>query len=171
MGSRVKALRAEQSLSLREFAARSGLSLRFASQLDKGQANISIERLERVADALGVSLASLVEPARGRVVALLGLRGAGKSTLGARLAERLDLVFVELDERIEEAAGLGLSEMTMGGQFGVQLTGVVAVLVWSGVATLVLAKILQATVGLRASDEEETEGLDIVTHGERGYEL
>ncbi len=67
--------------------------------------------------------------------------------------------------------GLGLSELTMGGQFGVQLTGVVAVLVWSGVATLVLAKIIQATVGLRASDEEETEGLDIVTHGERGYEL
>jgi XRE family aerobic/anaerobic benzoate catabolism transcriptional regulator len=111
VGSRVKALRSEQSLTLRAFAIRSGLSLRFASQLDKGQANISIERLERVAEALGVSLASLVEPARGRVVALLGLRGAGKSTLGARLAERLDLAFVELDERIEEAAGLELSEI------------------------------------------------------------
>ena len=59
----------------------------------------------------------------------------------------------------------------MGGQFGVQLTGVIATLVWSGVATLIIAKILQATVGLRASQEEETDGLDIVTHGERGYEL
>ncbi len=67
--------------------------------------------------------------------------------------------------------GLGLSDMTMGGQFGVQLTGVIATLVWSGVATLIIAKILQATVGLRASQEEETDGLDIVTHGERGYEL
>ena len=67
--------------------------------------------------------------------------------------------------------GLGLSDMTMGGQFGVQLTGVIATLVWSGLATLIIAKILQATVGLRASQEEETDGLDIVTHGERGYEL
>ena len=67
--------------------------------------------------------------------------------------------------------GLGISEMSMGGQFGVQLTGVIATLVWSGVATLIIAKVIQATVGLRASEEEETEGLDIVTHGERGYEL
>ena len=47
----------------------------------------------------------------GPVVALLGVRGAGKSTIGVRLAERLELPFHELDARIEEAAGLTLSEI------------------------------------------------------------
>jgi XRE family aerobic/anaerobic benzoate catabolism transcriptional regulator len=45
------------------------------------------------------------------VVALLGLRGAGKTTVGRRLARRLRVPFVELDQRIEEAAGLTLSEI------------------------------------------------------------
>jgi XRE family aerobic/anaerobic benzoate catabolism transcriptional regulator len=45
------------------------------------------------------------------VVALLGLRGAGKSTVGPRLANRLKLPFVELDAAIEEAAGITLSQM------------------------------------------------------------
>ena len=67
--------------------------------------------------------------------------------------------------------GLGKSDLTIGSQFGIQLTGVIAVLVWSGVLTFVIVKIVQALVGLRASSDEETEGLDVVTHGERGYEL
>jgi len=45
------------------------------------------------------------------VVALLGLRGAGKSTVGGRLAARLGMRFVELDQAIERAAGLSLSEI------------------------------------------------------------
>ncbi len=56
-----------------------------------------------------------VEEALGRrrraAVALLGLRGAGKSTLGAQAADRLGVAFVELDERIEAAAGLSLAEL------------------------------------------------------------
>jgi len=45
---------------------------------------------------------------RGRV-ALIGLRGAGKSTLGAMLAERLEVPFLELDRLIEQESGVGLS--------------------------------------------------------------
>ena len=47
--------------------------------------------------------------ASGPLVALLGLRGAGKSTLGRLIAERLSIPFVALDERVEAAAGLSLA--------------------------------------------------------------
>jgi XRE family aerobic/anaerobic benzoate catabolism transcriptional regulator len=46
--------------------------------------------------------------ARHRRIALIGLRGAGKSTLGAALAERLEMPFLELDRLIEQESGLTL---------------------------------------------------------------
>jgi len=49
--------------------------------------------------------------ARGRRIALIGLRGAGKSTLGRLLAEDLGAVFVELNREIERIAGCGISEI------------------------------------------------------------
>jgi XRE family aerobic/anaerobic benzoate catabolism transcriptional regulator len=48
---------------------------------------------------------------RRRRVALVGLRGAGKTTLGSALAAELRLPFVELDREIEREAGIGLSEV------------------------------------------------------------
>jgi XRE family aerobic/anaerobic benzoate catabolism transcriptional regulator len=100
-------------MTLRELAEASGLSQRFVSQLEAGEANIAIGRLASVAKALDVSLADLVseEEERPKRVAMLGLRGAGKSTIGPRLAQALRVPFVELDEKIEEAAGLGLAEI------------------------------------------------------------
>jgi Amt family ammonium transporter len=66
--------------------------------------------------------------------------------------------------------GAGLGEgVTMGGLFGVQLMAVIAVAVWSGVLSWILLKIIAATVGLRVSNDAETEGLDITAHGESGY--
>jgi XRE family aerobic/anaerobic benzoate catabolism transcriptional regulator len=47
--------------------------------------------------------------ARHRRIALIGLRGAGKSTLGTALAERLDMPFLELDRLIEQDSGLTLN--------------------------------------------------------------
>lgn len=47
----------------------------------------------------------------GNFIALIGLRGAGKSTVGPLLAKRLKTEFVELDKRVEEAAGMSLSEI------------------------------------------------------------
>jgi XRE family transcriptional regulator, aerobic/anaerobic benzoate catabolism transcriptional regulator len=48
---------------------------------------------------------------RQRRIALVGLRGAGKSTLGARLAKHMEVAFVELDREIEREAGTSLSEI------------------------------------------------------------
>ena len=68
--------------------------------------------------------------------------------------------------------GIGLAEgVTVLGQFGVQLIGVIATLVWSVVATFVIVKLTQAVCGLRVSNEQATEGLDYATHGEKGYNL
>ena len=68
--------------------------------------------------------------------------------------------------------GAGLEKgMTIASQFGVQLTGFAAVLVWAVLASYVLVKIVQSTVGLRVSDDEELEGLDVTSHGETGYSL
>ncbi|MCO5167319.1 MAG: helix-turn-helix domain-containing protein [Planctomycetes bacterium] len=153
LAARVRQLRKERGLTARALAEQAGLSLRFVAQLEAGQANIAVLRLEAVARALGVSAAALVADApatgagggvggartrldallagrapeelercvdaveaalgqaRRRGVALLGLRGAGKSTLGPRLAAALGVPFVELDDRIEEAAGLSLTEL------------------------------------------------------------
>lgn len=49
--------------------------------------------------------------ARGDKIALVGLRGAGKSTIGRRAAERAGCVFVELDRRVAELAGMSLAEL------------------------------------------------------------
>ena len=44
-------------------------------------------------------------------------------------------------------------------------------MVWSGVATLILALLIKATIGWRISDDDEVEGIDYVEHGEAGYDL
>ncbi len=68
--------------------------------------------------------------------------------------------------------GMGLAEgMTVGKALGVQLLGIVATVVWTGIASWVLVKICLALVGLRVEREDEIEGLDITSHGERGYEI
>ncbi len=51
------------------------------------------------------------DAARRRRIALIGLRGGGKSTLGALLADRLDVPFIELDREVERRAGAPLSEI------------------------------------------------------------
>ncbi|HYQ03910.1 MAG TPA: helix-turn-helix transcriptional regulator [Polyangiaceae bacterium] len=56
---------------------------------------------------------------RAQRVALVGIRGVGKSTLGPALAERLSVPFVELNREIEKEAGLAVSEIfTVYGQHG-----------------------------------------------------
>jgi Amt family ammonium transporter len=70
-------------------------------------------------------------------------------------------------------SGNGFSDgiSTIGGQLVVQATGVVATFIYTAVASWVLFKIVDLLVGLRVDDEEETIGLDLVLHDERGYDL
>src|SRR5262245_51280731 len=115
LGRRARQLRQEQQLTLRALAARSGLSLRFLMDVEAGRGNISVKRLADLAAALETTPADLVtahrEDPSPRIVALLGLRGSGKTTVGRRLARRLRLRFVELDKQIEARAGMPLSEL------------------------------------------------------------
>jgi Amt family ammonium transporter len=60
-------------------------------------------------------------------------------------------------------------QKTMLAQLGVQALGVGATMLWCGVITWLLLKLLDATLGLRVSEESESEGLDLASHGERGY--
>ncbi len=70
-------------------------------------------------------------------------------------------------------SGNGFSEgiSSIGGQLLVQATGVVATLVYTVVVTFVLLKVVGLLVGLRVDSDEETQGLDLVLHDERGYDL
>ncbi|MDZ7585275.1 MAG: ammonium transporter [Thiobacillus sp.] len=67
--------------------------------------------------------------------------------------------------------GVGVDDYSMAGQVVTQATGVLITIVWSGVVSLVLFKLIDMTMGLRVSEEQEREGLDTASHGERAYNL
>ena len=71
------------------------------------------------------------------------------------------------------ATALGGSEagLDIGAQLGIQAIGASATLIYSAVLTFVILKIIDAVVGLRVSEQEETEGLDMSLHGEEGFAL
>jgi ammonium transporter, Amt family len=60
-------------------------------------------------------------------------------------------------------------QKTMLSQLGVQALGIGVTMLWCGVVTWLLLKVLDLTLGLRVSEEQESEGLDLAEHGERGY--
>lgn len=67
--------------------------------------------------------------------------------------------------------GLAEEGYSISSQFGVQIIGVVATVVWCAVVTFFILKLVDMMVGLRVKEDEETEGLDIVLHNERGYHI
>lgn len=70
-------------------------------------------------------------------------------------------------------SGYGFAEgiSTMAGQLKVQFIGVIATVVFTAVVTWIILKVIDKMIGLRVTEEEEIEGLDIVLHEERGYDL
>jgi Amt family ammonium transporter len=71
------------------------------------------------------------------------------------------------------AASLGGTGFTkqpdIAAQLGVQALGIAATIAWCGLVTWLVLKVLDATLGLRVGEEQESEGLDLAEHGERGY--
>ncbi len=151
LGERVRTIRSRRAMSRKALAGHSDVSERYLAQLEGGTGNCSIVLLRRIAQALSVPVAELIDdrpersiesllmmqlidrltPAqakeardfllsrfdrttselkRGRV-ALIGLRGGGKSTLGRRLATELGCPFIELDREVERESGMALGEL------------------------------------------------------------
>jgi Amt family ammonium transporter len=67
--------------------------------------------------------------------------------------------------------GFGGGITSIGGQVWVQLIGVTATVIYSGIVSFLILKGVDAVVGLRVADDAETEGLDLSQHDERGYNL
>lgn len=87
--------------------------------------------------------------------------------VGGMLGIMLTGVFVN-----SSYGGIGLPDgVSMGGQLLVQAIGLLATVAWSGAITYVLLKGIGMVMPLRVSEDEETEGLDLTQHEERGYEL
>ena len=62
-----------------------------------------------------------------------------------------------------------VSSMPVADQVWIQLKAVLLTVVWSGVVSLVAYKLVDMVIGLRVSEEDEREGLDISSHGETAY--
>jgi Amt family ammonium transporter len=68
-------------------------------------------------------------------------------------------------------AGFGDGISGIGGQLLAQATGIIATIVYTGIVSFILLKILDGVMGLRVDEDEEAEGLDVALHDERGYNL
>ncbi len=151
LGERVRVIRSRRGMSRKALAKHSDVSERYLAQLEGGTGNCSVVLLRRIAQALSVPLAELVDDRPERSVeslmmmqlidrlapdevaeaseflrrrfggataamrrsriALIGLRGGGKSTLGRLLAAELETPFIELDREIERESGMALGEL------------------------------------------------------------
>ncbi len=79
------------------------------------------------------------------------------------------LVAIFVDVRF---GGVGLADgATIASPLGTQFVGVIAILIWTLIATTIIVILTRALVGLRVDEDDELQGLDITSHGETGYNL
>jgi Amt family ammonium transporter len=87
--------------------------------------------------------------------------------VGGMMGSLLLAVFLSAD-----LGGTGYAEgVTMVNQLGSQAVGVFVVALWSALATALIALAVSWVIPMRVSEDEEREGLDITSHGERAWEL
>jgi Amt family ammonium transporter len=91
--------------------------------------------------------------------------------IGGILGTLLVGVFASTQLGVFSGQGFAEGITTMTEQLGVQAIGVVSTLVYTAVMTYIILKIVQMITGLRVSEDEETQGLDIIDHEERGYDI
>ena len=91
--------------------------------------------------------------------------------VGGILGTMLAGVFCSTQLGIFSGNGFSEGVTSIGGQLMIQGTGVVATLAYTAVATFIILKVVDLLIGLRVDDEEENQGLDLVLHDERGYDL
>jgi Amt family ammonium transporter len=90
--------------------------------------------------------------------------------VGGMLGTFLAAVFAS--DALGVFSGQGYAEgMTMGSQVLVQLKGILATGLYTAVVTWALLKLVALVTPLRVGSDEETEGLDLVLHDERGYDI
>jgi len=91
--------------------------------------------------------------------------------VGGILGTLMAGIFASTELGLFSGQGLADGINSIGEQLTVQLTGIVAVGLYTAVATYIILKLIDIICGLRVTEEEETEGLDVVLHNESGYDL
>jgi len=92
--------------------------------------------------------------------------------VGGILGTLLAAVFASTELGIFSGQGFADGVTSIGEQFGIQLIGVLSTFIYTAIVTFILFKIVSVlTKGLRVDNDQETQGLDITDHEERGYEL
>ena len=102
---------------------------------------------------------------------VFGVHGVG-GILGALLTGVFNSPSLGGPSTVADWVSVGMTPAdaySVGAQVWIQLKAVILTIVWSGVVSVIAYKIVDLTIGLRVTEEEEREGLDISSHGETAY--
>jgi XRE family aerobic/anaerobic benzoate catabolism transcriptional regulator len=117
IGGHVRALRRARGLPRRVLSEISGVSERYLAQLESGNGNVTVGILHRLSLVFGCAVEDLVaggarpNTEKGHRLALLGVRGGGKTTLGAAISAARGVPFIEMSSQIEMVSGMDVGEV------------------------------------------------------------
>ena len=117
IGGHVRMLRRGRGMSRRVLSDVSGVSERYLAQLETGNGNVTVGILHRLSLVFDCAVETLVAGGAGRGgakahrLALLGVRGGGKTTLGNAISTALAVPFIEISSQIEAISGMAVGEV------------------------------------------------------------